>query len=55
MKKYTDMTDKEIEDFVNIHDMYDLVTSSTGGAQGEGEDVMKMLDIEESAKLMYKY
>lgn len=51
MKKYTDMSEQEIEEFASIHDMYDLV-ETTGE---EGADLLHMLDIEESSKLMYKY
>ncbi|TNV77390.1 hypothetical protein FGO68_gene6983 [Halteria grandinella] len=49
MRKYTDMNEKEIEEFASIHDLYDLIETV------EGEEQMQMLDIEESSKLMYKY
>ncbi len=46
MRKYTDMTEDEIAGFLSTHELNDLVEES-------GE--VRLLDMEESAKLMYKY
>jgi len=48
MRKYTDMNEKEIEEFASILEMYDLIETTR-------DEQMQMLDIEESSKLMYKY
>ena len=46
MRKYTDMTEDEIAGFLSTPELNDLVEES-------GE--VRLLDMEESAKLMYKY
>ena len=46
MRKYTDMTEDEIAGFLSTHELNDLV---------EDAGDVRLLDMEESAKLMYKY
>ena len=51
LKKHSDMTPKEIEEFKKIHDIYDLIED----IKGEKDEALKMVAIDESVKLMYKY
>ena len=55
LKKYTDMSDSEIKDFVGIHDTYDLISILKEAGMDGKADEHQMIDIEESTKLMYKY
>ena len=51
MQKFTDMTETEIKGYENAHDMQLLIDEVK---VGEGE-MLRMVEIEESAKLLYKY
>ena len=50
MRKYTNMSEQEIKDFERAHDNQLLIDEIENG-----EDLLKMIDIEESSKLLFKY
>ena len=54
MQKFTDMTpETEIKGFENAHDMQLLIDEVKNDV--DSGEVLRMVEIEESAKLLYKY
>ena len=50
MERYTTMSEYEVKGYEDAHDMQLLIDEVQSG-----QDVLKTIDIEESAKLLYKY
>ena len=52
MRRHTDMSEEEVKGYENAHDMQLLIDEV---AQVNDQETLKMIEIEESAKLLYKY